>query len=157
MRHIRLILAVILALGPLSANADFIVGAITMSGDFAPTGGTDLGDATGLDFLGDDFLVDGATGDFAASGIGPGDTGFLQDFDFSPLGPNPVNPLWAIGGFEFSLQSISVVYQTTFFIVLSGEGTLSGGEFDDTPGSWSLTGNSAGLIFNYSAGGVAIA
>ncbi len=139
-----------------SANAVPIEGAITFSADFAPTGGTGLGDATGLDFLGDDFQVDGVTADFALAGISPGDIGFLQDFQFSPLVPNPVAPLWAIGGFSFTLESISVAFQNSMFLVLQGRGTLSGSGFDDTLGIWNFTGNAAGTIFNFSSGTVAI-
>ena len=95
------LMALAMAFGAVSASAVFIQGAITMSGDFAPTGGSGLADATGIDFLGDDFQVDGATGDFASGGVGAGDVGFFQDFQFDPLIPDPVDPLWAIAGFEF--------------------------------------------------------
>ena len=57
------------ALAALPASAGFIDGAITMSSDFLPTGGAGLGDATAIDFIGDDFGVDDATADFAAAGI----------------------------------------------------------------------------------------
>ena len=93
MRRTRLILTALLALGPLSANAVQISGEITMSGNFVPTGGTNLGDATGLDFLDNDFLVDEATGDFVLASIVAGDTGVLNDFQFDPLFPSPVSPL----------------------------------------------------------------
>jgi len=133
-----------------TANAAFVVGDITMSGDFAPTGGTGLGDATGIDFIGDDFTVDDTNGDF--SGILTGDIGFYQDFQFNPLFPSPVDPLWAIGGFEFTLASVSIDFQSSIVIALSGTGTISGNGFDDTVGSWILTGNAAGSLFNFSAG-----
>ncbi|MDH3769026.1 MAG: hypothetical protein OES99_11310, partial [Gammaproteobacteria bacterium] len=102
------IMSCVLLLGATTASAVFIDGAITMSGDYAPTGGTGLSDATGIDFLADDFAVDDATGDFAAAGIGFGDIGIFQDFDFAPLNPAPVDPLWSIAGFAFSLESVSV-------------------------------------------------
>ena len=156
MRHTRLIVTALLALGPLSANAVQISGEITMSGDFVPTGGTNLGDATGLDFLDDDFLVDEATGDFVLAGIVAGDTGVLNDFQFDPLFPSPVSPLWSISGFEFTLQSITTDFQSFAFLLLSGEGILTRAGFDDTFGTWSLSANSAGTIFNYSAGAVAL-
>ncbi len=127
-----------------------------MSGDFAPTGGTNLSDATGIDFLGDDFTVDGANGDFAASGIAAGDTGVIQDFQFNPLAPSPVDPLWSIGGFTFALESITVDFQNENFLLLSGTGLLSAAGFDDTSGFWNLSGNSAGALFNFSAGSTAI-
>ena len=84
--NIRLLAATLLALGlgmaTLPASAGFIEGAITMSSDFLPTGGTGLADATGVDFVGDDFDVDGTTADFAAAGIAVGDAGTIFDFDF---------------------------------------------------------------------------
>ena len=154
--HVLSFAAVGLLTLSMEASAVLIEGAITMSGDFAPTGGTGLGDATGVDFLDDDFQVDGTTGDFALAGIAAGDTGFLQDFQFSPLSPSPVDPLWAIGGFSFSLQSVSVVFQNNYFIVLQGSGILRGPGFDDTRGNWNISGNAAGTLFNFSSGTVAI-
>lgn len=151
------LLAVLLA--PMAANADPITGALTFSGDIAPTGGTDLATATGLDFLGDNFDVDGATDDFAAAGISAGDVGFIQDFTFNPLTPALVSPLWAIGGFEFALQDVTVVFQNSFFLILNGEGVLSGNGFDATPGTWNLTANIAlsnsSILFNFSSGSAA--
>jgi len=149
-RFIAAISTLLLGAAPLTATAALIVGDLTFSGDFSPTGGTGLGDATGLDFIGDDFVVDGSNGDFA--GISAGDTGFIQDFQFSPLLPSPVNPLWSIGGFEFALEAITVVFQNDLFLILDGSGTLRAAGFDDTPGTWSLTANVAGTLFNFSAG-----
>ena len=158
MRHVQLMLAALLALGPFTANAAFIEGAITFSGDFVPTGGDgiNLGDATGVDFIGDDFDVDAATGDFAAAGIAQGDIGSIQDFTFNPFGPGPVDPLWSIGGFGFSLERVSVEFQNSLFLILSGSGTLRSAGFEDTSGSWSLTANAAATVFNFSAGSFAV-
>lgn len=138
-----------------NASAVFINGDITMSGDFLPTGGTSLGDATGIDFIDDDFMVDGATEDFATSGIMSGDVGTYFDFSFDPLTPG--TQVWAIGGWSFALDSISILLQTDFFIVLQGTGMMSGTGFDDTTGTWNLTGNRAGALFNYSSGASAVA
>ncbi len=156
-------LAVIgLGAAPLTASADFIEGALTFSGDFVPTGGAglDLSDATGLDFLGDDFDVDGASGDFAAAGISAGDIGFIQDFQFNPLVNAPIDPLWSIAGFQFSLEQVSVDFQNSMFLVLYGRGMLSGVGFEDTTGTWALTAKMApggqGLLFNVSAGSGAV-
>ena len=150
------LLAMTMAFGSVSALAVHIDGAITMSGDFAPTGGTgaDLSDATGMDFLGDDFQVDGVTGDLATF-VSVGDVGFYQDFTFSPLAA-PVDPLWAVGGFEFALGAVSVDFQNATFIILSGTGIISGNGFDPTTGTWNLTGNNSGMLFNFSAGSLAV-
>ena len=150
-----LAIGLVFAAGP--ANAAFITGDISMSGDFAPTCGTDLGDATGIDFLGDDFTVDDANGDFAAFGIATGDIGFYQDFQFDPLTPSPVDPLWSIAGFSFALTDVVVSFQSPAFLVLEGTGTVAGNGFDVTNGSWILTANSAGTLFNFSSGATATA
>lgn len=148
--------AMALSFAAAPAYAGFIEGAITMSGDFAPTGGTGLGDAIGIDFLGDDFTVDATTGDFAAAGIMTGDTGFYQDFDFNPLMAGGLDPLWSIGGFAFALEDIEIVFQNAFFLVLQGTGTLSAAGFDDTFGMWNMTANQAGTLFNFSSGTTAV-
>jgi len=149
LRSIGTIIALVMVFGASPASAALIIGDITMSGDFAPTGGTNLSDATGIDFLGDDFNVDGANGDFAAV---IGLTGSIQDFQFNPLAPSPVDPLWSVGGFTFVLDAISVDFQNESFLLLSGTGVLTGVGFDDTSGIWNLSGNSAGALFNFSAG-----
>ncbi len=154
-KTMKMIVAAALLAVSFNASAGFIKGDITMSGDFLPTGGTGLGDATGIDFIGDDFTVDGATEDFALSGISQGDTGSYFDFDFAPLVAG--NTVWAIGDWSFTLNSISILLQTDFFIVLQGTGILSGAGFEDTNGNWNLTGNAAGVLFNYSSGTSAVA
>ncbi len=139
---------------PLDANAASIIGDITMSGDFVPTGGTgvDLSDATGLDFLDNDFNVESATGDFMASGISTGDDGVINDFQFAPLLPSPVDPLWSIAGFSFVMDSVPFKFQNSLFLILEGGGTISASGFDDTPGTWQFSANNAGSLFNFSAG-----
>ncbi len=154
----------ILGLGaaPLTASAVVIEGALTFSGDFVPTGGagTDLSDATGLDFIGDDFDVDGASGDFADAGISQGDIGFIQDFEFDDLNTAPIDPLWSIGGFSFALEEIAVNFQNSMFLVLVGRGEISRAGYSNTPGVWTLTANTApgaqSILFNFSAGTGAI-
>ncbi len=154
-KTMKMIVAAAVLAVSFNASAGFINGDITMSGDFLPTGGTGLGDATGIDFQGDDFVVDGATEDFAASGIMAGDVGTYFDFSFDPLSAG--TQVWAIGDWSFALDSITVLLQTDFFIVLQGTGMLSGAGFEDTVGYWNLTGNAAGALFNYSSGTSAIA
>lgn len=147
------LMAMCLSFSALPASASFILGAITMSGDFIPTGGTGLSDATGIEFPGADFRVDGATEDFAAAGITQGDSGDIFDFQFAPFSPAP-HTLWSIGGFDFELQAVSVVFQNHMFLVLEGVGEVSGNGFDATYGAWNLTANSAFTLFNFSSGTV---
>ena len=150
----KTIVAAALLAASMSASAGFIEGAITMSGDFAPTGGIGLADATGIDFLGDDFQVDGATEDFLDAGINAGDMGTYFDFSFDPLAAGTT--VWSISGFSFALDTISVMFQNSNFIVLQGHGHLSGTGYEDTTGYWNLTGNGAGGLFNFSSGANAV-
>ncbi len=149
-KTMKTIVAAALLAASMSASAGFISGAITMSGDFAPTGGTGLADATGIDFLGDDFQVDAATETFSDAGINSGDIGTYFDFSFDPLMAGTT--VWSIGGFSFALDTISVAFQNSHFIVLEGRGYMSGTGYEDTTGYWNLTGNGAGGLFNYSSG-----
>ena len=147
------ILAASFALASLPASAAFIEGSITMSGDFVPTGGATLGTASGIDFLGDDFGVDDATEDFAGAGISAGDVGAITDFSFA--GVIPAFDLWSIGGFTFNMESTQVVFQNDYFLLLTGVGTISGNGFFETAGSWSLSANTGGSLFNFSTGAAA--
>ena len=156
------VLAAIVLLCSASASAAFITGSITFSGDFVPTGGSTIGTATGISFPGNDFDVDGVDGDFAAAGIVVTDTGTINDFQFNPLFPSPVSPLWTIDIFSFELSSISIDGQADLgpglgFLLLSGTGTISATGFDDTVGTWSLSANQAGTLFNFSSGTTATA
>lgn len=132
---------------PVSAFAVPITGSISMYGQFTPVApdgsAVSLGAATGLDITGDSFVVETTTGTFAADGIVKGDTGYLADFQFNPLNPAPVNPLWAIGGFQFALYSVSIVSQSDRILELSGSGWLGGNGYTSTYGHWSFKGGSA--------------
>ena len=160
---------ILLAL-PLSVMAVPIDGEIGMSGNLLPncSGGEDpcdFDDADGLDFgsngFGTDaaFLVTFATGDFAADGIGFGDTGTITDFQFDPLSPVPVDPLWTITGggntWEFALETVNINLAAGNFVDLSGTGTLSAAGFDDTNGTWTLSADAAGSTFSWSSTTVA--
>lgn len=132
-------LALVTVLSISVAQAASIGGNLNFNGSTTPTGGTGLGDATGLSFVSGLFLVSAATGDL--SGISFGDTGSISDFTFSGL---PVSPLITIGGFSYTLSSLSVDNQTSQFLELSGAGTLSAAGFDDTSYLFSLSVNTAG-------------
>lgn len=135
----------------LPASAGFIEGALTIAGDFAPTGGDSLSDATGISFPGNDFHVYGASFDFADAGIGPGSLGAIADFAFSDLDGGSID-LWSIAGFTFNLQTIRVVLQNSQILVATGRGSVSGNGFDPTMGSWNITANSLGGLFSFSSG-----
>ncbi len=157
-------ITVALILG-VSARADAvpITGNITFAGEFSPTGGTDLSDATGIDILGDIAVVVCALlstcgGDYATL------NGFLigasyNDFTFAPLGGG-ITPLWSLvfgpNTYSFDLTSATIISQTAAGIVLVGSGFLNITGFDTTPGAWSFSGDQSGATFAFSATNVAI-
>lgn len=128
--------------GSMSANADFITGSIAFTGDWLPTGGTGIGDATGIDFT-SDIEVQGATGDYAVIPTDGSVPAMFNDFTFDPFASN--NPLWSVTyngvTYTFSLSAIGIDFQSATSLVLSGTGTLSATGFDDTAGTWVFTGN----------------
>ena len=167
----RILFATMLLAVPLTSMAVPITGEIGLTGVVSPTctsGATPCNygpgatDADGLDF-GNNGAADGpfgvtfATGDFAADGLGFGDVGFISDFQYDPLSPTPVDPLWTIAGdttlFSFALETIAISLETPGFINLSGTGTISAAGFDDTMGNWTFSsdGTGAGTQFAWSS------
>ena len=155
---IKALVASVLLAAPIGASAVPITGAIGFGGAYAPTGGTGLGDATGINFL-TAFVLAGS-GDFA--GI-PSFTGAsFTDFDFDPLTPDPVTPLWSVSfagiDYSFDLEDISVDFQSSDELNLSGNGTLMATGFDNTAGTWVFSGNAAGqIVFTFSSITAAVA
>ena len=140
------VVGLLLGLGATQASAALITGALTFSGDFETD--VPLGGATSLSFPGNDFGVDGATGDY--SGISQGDIGSIADFDLT--GPIAFD----VGGFSFVIDDIFVFVQTDAFLLLNGVGTASAVGFDDTGVLFSLSGNVNGELSAFSAGVTAI-
>lgn len=141
---------VMLAVMSAPAFAVSIVGTISVSGSGSATGGTGLATATAIDFNPQSVSVNAgqATDDF--SGI---TSLTMSDFTFSPF----VSPtqLWvSVGGstiFTFVMDTLAIDLQTASVLALSGSGTASATGFDDTNGTWSVTGNSAGTTFSWSS------
>jgi hypothetical protein len=145
-----------------AANAAMLDGAFATSQSVGSTvaavdagnTSTTLGLATGLDFTaggdGYNFQVTGALGDFLGL---IGQFGTLTDFQFSPsLSPSPLDPLWAVAGFEFVADSVTVVLQNDNALVLRAVGTIedTNGVYDDTPGIWDFTLNQTGQLLSFS-------
>ncbi len=130
-----------------SASAAMIQGTLTFSGDIQLATGDTLATTSDLDFLGDDFDVDGAIGDFAGAGIGQGDFGDISDFDLALTDTATVN----VGGLTFTLQSVEVLAQASNFLVLKGDGVLTGAGYDATQALFTLTANNSGHLNVYSA------
>ncbi|MBT8447825.1 MAG: PEP-CTERM sorting domain-containing protein [Gammaproteobacteria bacterium] len=140
-----------IALGaaPLTASANLLQGGIAFGGLFTTTGGTGLGDATGLNI--GFSLVTAASGDFApAAGI---------NATYSPLTLNssgtPVTPLWEVVAgaitYPFDLLDLSVDLQDADSLFLSGAGTLTATGFDPTPGAWTFSGQRGNIFLTLSS------
>ena len=128
------------------AGAAFIDGSISLSGGFTPVDDsnptpqpTNLGAATGIDFDAN-ATVDQGTGDFLAS---VGNAAVMGDFQFSPsLDPNPVS-VWVVDGFTFDMDTVTVLFQSDDFLLLSGAGSVSGNSFQETMGTWKFSAQTA--------------
>lgn len=136
-----------------------ITGEISFSGNFSPIGGTGsngLADATGVSFSNPQTVGDYPSGSFAGLG---GSTADFTAFTFSTL---PVEPLWAIPDFatetySFDLTGVNIVLQNFNYLILSGTGILHASPFDDTLGTWTFSGDTAGGgSFCFSSGTAAI-
>jgi hypothetical protein len=147
-----------LLLSTLGASAVPITGEIHFGGQFTPidsgSSASSLGSATGIKFV-NPSLVLAASGDFA-SYVTPwiSQATFVPEFQFNPLSPSPVAPLWSAGGFSFTMNAVQITLQTSDQLTLLGTGYLSGNGYDMTYGSWNFTGQGSGL-FTFSADNVA--
>jgi hypothetical protein len=136
------------------------IGAAPGGGGVQATGGSAWATATGLNFVqasvgpyaGFEGAVTSTTGDFnsvLAFGVN------LTDFNFADAS---VIPLWQIGGNSFDLTSFSVTQSATE-VSISGTGTFHFAGFDDTPGTFEFTSQTAGGVgptFSFSATDIAV-
>lgn len=156
------VLAAALGFGGAANALPFITGGVSFGGTWAPTGGTGIADATGVNIIGDSAVVNcaftstctgsyaGVTGLFAAT---------YNDFSFNPLGGG-ITPLWTFtfGGlvYSFDLESVNVVTQDSEFLTLDGTGTLFitdglNDVYSPTIGRWTFSGDSAGATIAFSS------
>lgn len=136
-RFLVLGLAMMLSIAVIGkAEALPITGDITFGGTLLGT--LNLGTTTVVDFNPQAALVTSVTGGSALdTTIDFGSVATFNDFQFNPFVPN--NPLWTVGGFSFSLNSVTINTQNTSALVLLGAGDLSGNGFDATPYEWSFS------------------
>lgn len=126
-----------------SALAVPVTGELNLTGMWQPStvsGGvwsvSTLGAATAVDFI--SGYVQSGTGDFA--GLTFPMPVAMNDFQFNPvLSPNPVAPLWSVGGFSFDMDTVTVVTQNATELTLKGTGILNAAGFDTTIGAWVFT------------------
>lgn len=147
----------------LSANAAFIDGAISISGGWIPVDAantqTSIGASTGIDFQAPSQIDNPApTGALSVFSVGTAVT--MTDFQFNPLSPSPVVPLYTVteglNTLSFDLDSINILLQIPNFLVLEGTGVMKLTGFEDTVGVWRFTGQGAAGTFSWSASSNAV-
>jgi hypothetical protein len=78
----------------------------------------------------------------------------FQSFQFDPLTPNPVAPLWTFTylgiTYSFDLANVSIVSQTSGGVHLSGTGTAHITGFQDTLGTWDFSTSHTGAAWTFS-------
>jgi hypothetical protein len=103
--------------------------------------------------------VDDGTGSFNTISGGTAVV-FAQPWIFNPS--TPESPLWTIAsldGFTFNLATSTIAFQNGFFLAIEGTGTLTGTNFEPTPGTWLFTtqGGAASSKFSWSSSSVSSA
>lgn len=127
-----------------------------INGTATPTGGTGLGDATGVAFNNSmPIFVMGTNGDFDAVPLFTIATFF--NFTFAPSAP--AHPLWQIvlsdNVYQFAVDRFSVIHQNSQSLSIRGRGNLMATGFRPTPGTWIFNLNRAGQTnFGWSASAV---
>ncbi len=129
------------------SSAALITGDITFSGDWDSD--DSVQHTTSITFLNDDVDADGANGDFSA--IAESDIGSISTLSFGVAGPD-VGTFLSIGGFEFSLTDVTVVFQMSTVILIEGTGVASGNGYDATEVDFYFSANEIGTLRNFSGG-----
>ena len=163
--------ALVAVAGIIPAAADQVVGAFSISGNFAwvdnDTGAQvnvlvsdaiDFRPFTNVANPGDpgQFLVLNASGDFT-SFIGFSSVGTIEDITFIGAGNTdfpavPVASFQVIGGFTFDLLAIdSIQPNGAGSLDIFGHGVFNVPGFDPTPGEFKFTGQQSGGSFSFSA------
>jgi hypothetical protein len=142
--------AACLALSTAPVDAIPITGEIHFAGAFSAIdsvgGSASLGAATGLAFLNPAgvLFASGDFGTFVTPFVTPAT--FIPSFQFNPLSPSPVDPLWSAGGFSFSMSAVQITHQDNAQLNLLGTGWISGNGFDTTYGTWNFQGGGSGYL-----------
>ncbi len=152
--NLKALLSIFLLCTALNANSLPITGELGIGGNFIPVdidwNPTTTAAATGVMFDPEQFIVNSATGDFT----GVSTVGNIQSFQFDTFS-GPIPGFWSIDDFSFELTSVSREFTNNpdTFLALNGTGTISSTGFDDTVGTWSLTGDTTnGDTFSWSSG-----
>src|SRR5580765_3887751 len=138
--------AMIFSIGAAQA-LPIMTGGISFAGGYTPND-NNLTVATTITF--GPTAVFGTAGSFASVPL------FSPVAMFSPLAINPpvvpASALWSVGGFTFNLSTLSEFPPPTAnTLTLVGDGIVHNALFNDTPGTWIATFNSAGGTFSWSS------
>jgi len=133
-----------------SAMATMISGDISFAGNAVPNN-YNYTLATAFLSLGPAFVVS-TDGDYSSIPFGQSVT--FTPFTFSPA-PASITPLWTftvgLTTYSFDATGLTINAVSTNSITMSGPGFANITGFDPTPGTWIITGNSAGKTASFSA------
>jgi len=131
------------------ASAVPITGSIGFDGAYTHDGSI-LSDATKI-MITDAEVAGVVTGSFAAEGISDGDAATYSDFTFDPAGA--VAAIWKVGSFTFDLNAMTVDFQSSSLLALSGTGLISSTDagLDSSFGKWTFTANETGSNLTWSS------
>lgn len=148
----KYLLGILFSTVAMGISAAPISGTLLYAGLVIPVTSGTLSETTKLDFNNNQgfYNINAALGDFAD--IAEAD---LTVFDL--VIDSFVSPtmLWKADGFEFFLSSLTVVPSAPNYLTLSGRGYVEHANFGKTHGTWQFSANTAGSMFNFSAGSVA--
>ena len=117
------------------AQAVPITGSINFSGG-VQLNNTSAGNSTAVigwaNVNGGQPIVSSASGSFNSVPVGTTAT-FTAPWNFNFVGSQL---LWQVGGFTFTLNQSSILFQGPGFVTVQGFGVLSGNGFDPTAGIW---------------------
>ena len=136
------------------AGATVLTGGFSMAGGLVP--GQDFSGPGIVDVDPQSMIVLAGTivGDFTAY-LSPFQVGSHKDVPYDPF--VPIADLWTVTGFllpgrfAFSLDTLSVDFQSATQLDLSGTGEITHADFDDTPFQWVATFQSLSQTASFSA------
>jgi hypothetical protein len=143
----------------LSAGATMITGDISFSGSTRFDNGN-LNNATQFTSFSNTVVSDtGGTGAYAS--VAGGTNAAFTTFGFrSPNETTGTFQLWTLtdGTYTYSLYATSIVvsFSNSSNIVIEGSGIAYITGYDDTPGTWSISANSAGITASFSSSVTAV-
>ena len=140
------------AMGTITASAVGITGEISLDGSYTvDVANFNAGFATKFTSFSAVVVSAAPTGAYAGTA---GSAVTHSGFKFDPF-VGPIIPLWKFtsGGltYSFDLVSMGIDFRIKKSIVMSGSGIAHITGYDNTPGDWLLSANTAGTTFSFSS------